>query len=204
MTRLSVLGWGSRTCGGSREELIVKPGPGVDSWVYQRPRATSGGLAAPLGSPGDSIGCGSLETGLRCLAAPMPSVVEQLKQRIRRARDYRAIAADDDRSLHELRVLEKYGHDLIDGRVVVFVQLESLEVLVLPNEVGRRIGKQSKETLEVCLLERIVQVFDGVELDAALAQDLDCATRLASAGVVVDGDAVHEGPLFFAQWRSQA
>ena len=39
----------------------------------------------------------------------------------------------------------------------------------------------------------MVQVFDDVELDAALAQDLQYAARLSSAGGVVDGQSVHLG-----------
>jgi hypothetical protein len=40
--------------------------------------------------------------------------------------------------------------------------------------------------LEGRAIERLLQILDGVELDTALAQDLDRATRLASAGVVIE------------------
>jgi hypothetical protein len=37
----------------------------------------------------------------------------------------------------------------------------------------------------------MLKIFDGVELDAALAQNLMSAARLPSAGVVINDDALH-------------
>ena len=82
-------------------------------------------------------------------------------------------------------------NDGIVRRVVVLVEAEGLEVLILAHEIRRRIRKQGEEPFEVRFFERIVQVCDDVELDVALAQNLDCAARLASARVVIDRDAVH-------------
>jgi len=88
-------------------------------------------------------------------------------------------------------VFQEDRDDGIIRRVVVLVEPEGLEVLILAHKIRWRIRKQGEEPFEVRLFERIVQVFDDVELDAALAQDLDCAARLASARVVIDRDAVH-------------
>jgi len=61
-------------------------------------------------------------------------------------------------------------------------------VLVLAHQIRGRVGEQIEEALEVGAVQRILEVLDDVELDAALAQDVQRAARLTSAGVVVDGD----------------
>ena len=117
--------------------------------------------------------------------------VEEFEELLGRAGDSRVLAADDDGPLHELGVLEEQAHDFFAALVCVRVQLQGFEVLVLPDQLRRCIGEQIEEVLEVFTGERGLQVLDDVELDAALAQDVQRAARLASTGVVVDEDSFH-------------
>jgi hypothetical protein len=73
-------------------------------------------------------------------------------------------------------------------------EAQRLEVLVGAYQLRRRAGKEIEESFERGAIERLLQVFDDVELDAALAQDLQRAARLASAGVVVEHLRRHGSP----------
>jgi hypothetical protein len=74
-------------------------------------------------------------------------------------------------------------------------------VLVLAHQVGGRIGQQLEEATEVGARGRMLEVLDDVELDAALAQQIQRAARLTSARVVVDGDPRHGGSIASASRR---
>jgi hypothetical protein len=74
-------------------------------------------------------------------------------------------------------------------------------VLVLADQVGGRIGEQVEEALQIGPGQRGLEILDDVELDAALAQDVQRAARLASAGVVIDGDLRHGRSIASAPWR---
>jgi len=89
-------------------------------------------------------------------------------------------------------VLEQQGDDLLAGLVVVRVQTELLEALVLPDEIGRWIRKQVEEAFQGGPVERLLQIFDDVARDAALAQDLQRAARFSSTRVVVDEKRFHD------------
>ena len=82
---------------------------------------------------------------------------------------------NDDRALHELRVIEKKSNELFPVLGVGFPQAEGLELLVLPHQLGRLVGEQIEEALEVGTGKRRLQVLDDIELDAALTQDVQCA-----------------------------
>ena len=71
------------------------------------------------------------------------------------------------------------------------VEAELGEALVLPDEGGGRTGEQVEEARVGRAIERLLQVFDDVELDAALAQDVQRAARFASARVVIDQHGSH-------------
>jgi hypothetical protein len=88
-------------------------------------------------------------------------------------------------------VLQQHFDDLLAGDVVGGIEAELLEVLVLADQVGGRIGEQVEEAAEVGARGRVLEVIDDVELDAALAQEIQRAARLASALVVVNGDSRH-------------
>ena len=83
-------------------------------------------------------------------------------------------------------MIKQQRDDLLDGSVVVGVQAELGEALVLAHQLRRSDAEQPQNALETGAVERLLQVFDGVELDASLAQDLDRAARLPSTGIVVD------------------
>ncbi|HJN28454.1 MAG TPA: hypothetical protein QF604_11105 [Candidatus Latescibacteria bacterium] len=62
----------------------------------------------------------------------------------------------------------------------------------------RRQAEQFDEAAIVCLGGWILDVFDDVELDVAVAQNLLRSPRLASIGVVVDGHIGHvEAPFLY-------
>jgi hypothetical protein len=91
-------------------------------------------------------------------------------------------------------VLEQQVHDLLASGVVGRLQAELGEALVLPDQVAGGAGEEPQEPFEGGPVEGLLQVLDDVELDAALAQDVDCAARFPSAGVVVDEHALHGAP----------
>jgi hypothetical protein len=93
--------------------------------------------------------------------------------------------------LHELRMLEQQLHHLVARRVVARLQPERLEVLVLANQLRGCVRQDVEEVFQVFPRQRVLQVFDDVELDVALAQEVQRAARLASAGVVVDEQFRH-------------
>jgi len=88
-------------------------------------------------------------------------------------------------------MLEQEGDDLLLRRVLFGTQPEFRETLVLPHELGGRGLQDPENPLETGPVDRLFQIFDGVELDAALAQDLGRAARLASARVVIDDEVRH-------------
>ncbi len=114
---------------------------------------------------------------------PLPrSNPEQLEHLLRRTGDDRATAEDAHGTLHQLRVLHQDVDYLLARSGVVLVQLEGFEVPVPADELRRRVGEQIEEALQVGSRERLLQILDDVELDAALAQDVQRAAGLASAG----------------------
>ena len=56
--------------------------------------------------------------------------------------------------------------------VVGSLESEFAEVLVLSEQVARLIRKQARDPLQCAAVERLLDVFDDVELDVAPAQDL--------------------------------
>src|SRR5207237_10109404 len=77
-------------------------------------------------------------------------------------------------------------------KIILGAQAELGEALVLAHEVRGRVGDGGQDPLDTGAADRRLQVLDGVELDAPLAADRLHAAGLASAGVVVDDEALHE------------
>src|SRR2546426_3698281 len=117
--------------------------------------------------------------------------VEKLEHRLARTADQRAVTAEDDRSLHQLRVLEEHLDHRFSRLVRAFVEAELSEPFVLPDEVGRLIRDRVEDAFQIGSGRRLLQVLDHVELDAALAQQLDCAARLTSPRVEVHQQSFH-------------
>src|SRR5262245_31486412 len=86
---------------------------------------------------------------------------------------------------------EQERDHLLAGRVVGGVEAELLEPLVLAHEVARWPREESQEPGERRPIGWGGEILDDVARDAALAQDVQRAARLASAGVVIDGHALH-------------
>jgi len=88
-------------------------------------------------------------------------------------------------------VREQQLDDGVSGLVIRGIEAELGEALVLADEGRWRVGEQCEEAGERGPIERLLQVLDDVELDAALAQDVQRATRFPSAGVVIDEHGSH-------------
>jgi hypothetical protein len=110
------------------------------------------------------------------------------------AADHRAVADHEDRALHQDRIFEKQVDDRVGGLVILSVESEPLEILVPSDQLSRPIGESTHDLLERRAVEGVLQVFDDIELDVALAQDLQRSARLASARVVVQQGTRHGKP----------
>ena len=88
-------------------------------------------------------------------------------------------------------MLEQHGHHRLLRHIVVSVQAELFEVLVLSHEFRGLVRQQIDEPFEIGLRKGCFKVFDDIELDVSVAQDLQRAPRLASARVVIDNDVCH-------------
>jgi hypothetical protein len=53
-------------------------------------------------------------------------------------------------------------------------------------------GKQFEKPSQVSFAKRVFYVFDNVELDATVAQDIQRTVRFASVGVVVNSNSFHQ------------
>ena len=103
------------------------------------------------------------------------------------------MTADDYRSLHKHRVLQQQVDNGFAGDVVRRLQAKVGELPVLADQFGRCIREQVKEVLEVGAGRRLLEVLDDVELDVPLAQNVQRAAAVASAGVEVDAKLFHRG-----------
>ena len=117
--------------------------------------------------------------------------VQQFQHFFRRSGDHRAPVPDDHRPLHQRGLPQQQVHHRGAGDVVVGVQAEFLEFPVLAHQFRGFVGQPVEEPFQVRPAQRTFEIFDDVELDAALAQNVERPTRLASTGVVIDGQFGH-------------
>jgi len=75
--------------------------------------------------------------------------------------------------------------------VLVGIKTEGVKIFILPHEISGRIREQGKQTLKCCPIQRCFQIFDNVELDAALTQNIERSTRLPSARIVIHRQSFH-------------
>ena len=87
------------------------------------------------------------------------------------AADHSTVTDYKDRALHQDRIFEKQVDDRVGSLEILEVQSELLEVLVSTDEFRGRVGEQICDSLERRPVERLLQVFDDIELDVALAQN---------------------------------
>ena len=111
--------------------------------------------------------------------------VEEREHFVGGSGDHRFVALEHHRPLHQLGVLEQHVDDGLTRGVVAGVQAQLGEPLVLADELRRLVGDGIEDALEVGSAQRVLQVFDDVELDVAVVEDLQDAACLTSAGVVV-------------------
>jgi hypothetical protein len=88
-------------------------------------------------------------------------------------------------------MLEQQINHRLAGHIMARVETQGLKIFVLAHQVCGRIGEHIHDPFKACSIERCFQVFDNVELDAALAQNIERSTRLPSAGVVIDLESFH-------------
>ena len=87
----------------------------------------------------------------------------------------------------------RVGEEQVDDTVGVERAGVRAELVVGPDEVGGLAGQQVEEPLQRLPVEGFLEVLDDVELDAALLEDAEGATGLASTRVVVQQQAVAHG-----------
>lgn len=118
-------------------------------------------------------------------------LVEKLVNGVRRTGDNGPFSANDDRALHEHRVLQEQLDNRITGDIVFGRQSELFKVFVLANKVGWFVGELIEKLHQLLTAQGVFQVFNNVELDVAVTQDIQRASRLSSTLVVVDRQFFH-------------
>ena len=90
-------------------------------------------------------------------------------------------------------MLEKQCDDLSGFAVIIGIEAELTEAFVLAHQIRGRTFQPCEDLLQRLARGRMLQILDSVELDAALAQKLDCAARVSSARVMINGYDRHIG-----------
>ena len=85
------------------------------------------------------------------------------------------------------------GEEQVDDAVGVERPGVRAQLVVGPDEVSGLAGQQVEEPLQRLPVEGFLEVLDDVELDAALLEDAEGATGLASTRVVVQQQTVAHG-----------
>ena len=85
------------------------------------------------------------------------------------------MSADDDWPLHERGLSQKELHHRFGACVVGRVEAELLEPLVFADQLPRSLRQETQDSPQSRAIRRIFEILDDIELDAALAQDLQRA-----------------------------
>ena len=109
------------------------------------------------------------------VGTPKGMLLKQFLHLLRRPRDNGLLAAHDDGALHQLRMLLQEAHHRISGGVVGGVEAQRLEVSVVADEFGRRFADKVDETRHRGRVNGGLEVLNDIELDVALAQDVQRA-----------------------------
>src|SRR5688500_2440456 len=83
---------------------------------------------------------------------------EDVEEPLGGAGDHGPAVADDDRTLHEDRMLEQQVDDLLTGLVRGLVETELGEALVLAHQFGRGIVEHVEHAIEIGPGQRVVEV----------------------------------------------
>src|SRR5690606_2655071 len=119
--------------------------------------------------------------------------IKQLEHLFRRPADHRAAAAHPDRALDQARVRGHGGGD----RVVVHRRVRQPEAPILLRAGAQQPARPDSQPLHQAAqgvgVRRRLQVAHHLGFDPAFLQQLQCATRLRAAGVVVQHVTGHAG-----------
>ena len=121
------------------------------------------------------------------------SAVEEVEDQLGWSGDDGPPAPDADGALHQRRVFQQevdYS-PAVEQSCRVHVQL--LEGCVPSDQVRRRAVQEAKYRFQGRPVQWVLQVLDGVELDAALLENAEGAPGLSSARVVVEEESVGHG-----------
>src|SRR5581483_8887426 len=97
-------------------------------------------------------------------SAPEMGLKEALEQG-RRAGDYRALAANHDRPLHQLRIRQQEVDDRRARDIVGGVQLELGEAFVLAHQLAQRFAEPIADLFERRAVGRRLEILDRRERD---------------------------------------
>ena len=100
--------------------------------------------------------------------------VQNLVHLFRRAGDDRAIAPQDDGSIHDFGMLQEKPHERIWSVVVIDVKTQLPERARM-NQILWLAREQLQKSPQFRLARRSLQILDNVELDVAVAQDFQRA-----------------------------
>jgi hypothetical protein len=118
-----------------------------------------------------------------------PWSVEEFEDEFEGSGDDGPVSEDCNGALHQLGV----GEEQVDDAVGVERAGVRAEFLVGPDEVGGFTGQHGEKAIQRFPVEGFLEVLDDVELDAALLEDAEGATGLASTGVVVEQQSIRHG-----------
>ena len=116
--------------------------------------------------------------------------VENLVHLFRRTGDHGSIPPHAHGPVHYFGVSQQQ-HDQGVGRIVVFNVDPEIAKRSRVNEIDGIALEQIQKSPQDLFAGRGLQIFDDVELDVAVAENLQRTVGLASFGVVVDGDFFH-------------
>ena len=118
---------------------------------------------------------------------------EELANPLFRAPDHGPVPAQNDGPLEQGRVLQQDLHDGHWRQVVIGLQAKLFELCVLADQLRDRTVQDRNDSLQRRTVRTgsLLQILDGVELDAELLRDGNSVLRGGSVGVVVDRHVGH-------------
>ncbi len=131
--------------------------------------------------------CGSIRVEVWC------SAVEEVEDQLCWSGDDGPPTSDADGALHQRRVLQQEVYDVRSSDQPCRVHVQFLEGCVPSDQGCCRAVQEVEYRFQGRPVQRVPQVLDGVELDAALLENAEGAPGLSSARVVVEEESVGHG-----------
>jgi hypothetical protein len=110
-----------------------------------------------------------------------------------------ASTTDDYRPLHENGMLQQQIDNSLTGNIIRCIKAQFLEIFVLAYQLFGFIGKQIEKSVQIVTAEWLLQIFNNVELDVLVTQDVQRASGLTSTLIVIDGQFFHGIPPFIQE-----